>query len=101
MVSRVLTANHLASGDVVYLAADGWTPLLRDALIASDAAAEACLLGRAARDEEADIVVDPYLVEVEHSAGRIEAVHYRERFRARGPSVRPDLGKQALAGALA
>ena len=41
-------------------------------------------------------VVDPYLVDVEIAAdGRSRPRHYREALRALGPSMRPDLGKQA------
>ncbi len=41
-------------------------------------------------------VVDPYLVAVEIAAeGAPRPRHYREALRALGPSVRPDLGKQA------
>ena len=41
-------------------------------------------------------IVDPYLVAVEVNAqGVPQPRHYREALRALGPSVRPDLGKQA------
>ena len=36
-----------------------------------------------------------YLVDAERRAGQVRAAHIRERMRALGPTVRPDLGKQA------
>jgi hypothetical protein len=42
----------------------------------------------------ARVVVGPYLIDVAVEGGTIRPLHYREMIRARGPSVRPDLGKQ-------
>ena len=53
---------------------------------------------RAARDFKANVIVDPYLVQVTISAdGEPVPVHYRERMRTLGPTTRLDLGKQAEA----
>jgi hypothetical protein len=40
-------------------------------------------------------VVDPYLIEVTREGAVPRPVRLREAIRARGPTVRPDLGKQA------
>ena len=45
------------------------------------------------RLEEQDI--EKYFFDAERINGRIRANHFRERVRTLGPSVRPDLGKQA------
>ncbi len=92
---QVVTANHLLDGDVVYLTAGlGWSRELADAVIA-DTQEEADRLLAAAAGQEGE-VVGPYLIDVARDAdGRPEPLHYRERIRTRGPSNRPDLGRQA------
>ena len=92
---QAVTANHLLDGDVVYLTAGlGWSRELADAAVA-DSQAEADRLLAAAAGQEAE-VVGPYLIAVAYDAdGPPEPLHYRERIRTRGPSNRPDLGRQA------
>lgn len=92
---QAVTANHLLDGDVVYLtAALGWSRELADAAMA-DTQEEADRLLAAAAGQEGE-VVGPYLIDVARDAdGRPEPLHYRERIRTRGPSNRPDLGRQA------
>ena len=51
------------------------------------------LLARAARDPHR--VVGPYLADVMIAANGPTPTHFREVFRTRGPSNRPDLGRQA------
>lgn len=97
-MSKIITANHLVVGDVVFLAEDGWTPVVDRAVVADDDAALQQLLARAAEAEEANIVVGPYAVDVRREGGRIVPLHYREAMRTRGPTVRPDLGHQAELG---
>lgn len=93
---RVLTANRLSDGLVVFLSADGgWSEWIDEAEVARDAPAHALLeqAGTAASDDH--IIVEPYLVDVAETESGIVPVQHRERMRTRGPSVRPDLGKQA------
>ena len=89
----VLTANDLLEGCVVYFALDGtWTRRLAQAhLFVDEAEANHCL-AEAERCEE--VVIDPYLADAD-SAGRSgpQPVHFRETFRATGPS-NYDHGKQ-------
>lgn len=92
----MLVANDLLSGEVVFRTKKGWTSNTASALIAYDAAAAQALevAGQvaAARNE----VVEAYLVDVVITAdGMPVPTHFRERFRTKGPSNRPDLGKQA------
>jgi len=98
-MAKIITANHLIGGDVVFLAENGWTPNVDRAVVADDDAALATLDQRAADAEERNIVVAPYAVEVRREGSRIVPVHYREVMRTRGPTVRPDLGHQATLGA--
>ena len=96
MTLKVLTANRLRDGDVVYLTAGGtWSQWLEDAALAETPEAEARLLalGEAALVQR--LVVDPYLMAVTRVDGGFGPISQREIIRARGPSVRLDLGKQA------
>jgi sulfite reductase (NADPH) hemoprotein beta-component len=49
----------------------------------------------ARQSEAVNEVVGAYLIEVEAGERGPAPVRFRERLRARGPSVRPDLGRQA------
>ena len=91
---KIVSANDLLEGDVVYLdAAGGWTRDLSQAVVAPTQEAADALL---ARGNQPGVVVGPYLVDVSQDGeGRPSPVHFRERFRDRGPSNRPDLGRQA------
>ena len=93
-VPVIVSANHLMVGDVVYMtAAGGWTRRLDEAAVAADEATAADLLTRA--KGQPSVVVDPYLAEVALDGSAPRPLHFREAFRARGPSHRPDLGRQA------
>lgn len=89
---QILNANDLPTGDVVYWTGEGWSRDIRAAVPVADTAA-------AERFAEAEVaarrVVEPYFVDVEATADGPVPVRARERVRALGPSVRPDLGKQA------
>lgn len=95
---KILTANRLVDGEVVWLAQDhSWVSAIDGAAIAHDAAAEERLAraGKAAflKNE----VVDVNLIDIVLVDGRVEPRRLRERIRAAGPTVRRDLGKQAAA----
>ena len=98
MADRIVTANRLDDGLVVYLngASGGasWSERIEDARIAGDEAS-ARLLAEAEGPEQAIRVVAPYLIEVAREGGVPRPVSHREAIRALGPTVRPDLGKQA------
>lgn len=92
----ILLANDLLDGEVVFWSASGWSRDPASALVAQDAEEAARLEDEAARALAANQVVDAYLVDVTPDmAGVPVPNHFRERFKIRGPSVRPDLGKQA------
>lgn len=92
---KVITANRLAPGEVVYWnAACCWVTELQQAHVFEDAEAELALKAAAewvSRNE----VVAPYVFPVRVEDGRIAPLSARELIRANGPSVRLDLGKQA------
>lgn len=92
----IVIANDLLSGDVIFLGADKWELTHHRAAVASDLSAAELLLARAKLDFEANRIVDPYLAQVQIAGdGTPVPVHYREKMRTRGPTIRPDLGKQA------
>lgn len=94
----ILSANALLDGNVVYRSEHGWSPRLGDAVIAGDGEALARLEDVAAAAAAGNEVVGPELVAVARDgAGLIVPSHVRERIRALGPTVRPDLGPQAQA----
>ncbi|MBN9058468.1 MULTISPECIES: DUF2849 domain-containing protein [Kaistia] len=88
MTAKLITANHLADGLVVFLTADGgWSYRLADARVISDAELEAALR-HAKAQHEALIVVDPYEIEATVEDGVPVPVRLRERIRAAGgPTV--------------
>lgn len=92
----ILLANDLLDGDVVFRTATGWSRNPTEALIAQDTASATALEAEGRTAMAGNHVVDAYLVDVEISdAGIPVPRHFRERFRILGPSIRPDLGKQA------
>jgi hypothetical protein len=94
-VPQVLTANRLRLGEVVYWnSAEGWVPRFEDAEVLPDDKAEAALQGAAEWVRRREVVA-PYLFDVRVEGGRVVPVKVREVIRARGPTVRRDLGKQA------
>lgn len=82
---KVITANALLEGDVVYLdARDNWVRALKDAEIFTDeAVAQVRLLDAQSRAGE---VVGVYLAEMEPTETGPRPTHFREAFRAKGPS---------------
>jgi hypothetical protein len=89
----VLTANDLLEGDVVYLAASGhWTRRLPEARLFTDP--DSAALALAAAQAQPGRLVGAYLAPARLGPHGPEATHFREAFRARGPSNYPH-GKQA------
>ncbi len=94
--SQMLTANRLVDGDVLYWQAGRWVEALADGEVFADPKAAAAALAAAQNDVKANKVVATYLFEVRLDGGAIKPVKEREIIRAAGPTVRLDLGKQAL-----
>lgn len=82
---KVVTANDLLEGDVIYLAADdSWTRHLDEAEVLDDEAhAQIRLLDAS---QQHDRVVGVYLADVRKGIAGAEPAHFREAFRATGPS---------------
>lgn len=82
---KVITANALIEGDVIYLTADDtWSRELSEADVLTDEAdADLRLLDASARHAEA---VGAYLADVTLENGVPQPTHFREEFRRTGPS---------------
>ena len=92
---QVLTANRLADGEAVYLAADGaWVESLAAAEILMSPDQGKAALAKGAEAERDLHVVNAYLLDMAAVGGPAKM---REVIRAAGPTVRRDLGKQARA----
>ena len=83
---KILTGNDLKSGAVVWWTGSGWSLHVDDAADAGDHA-DAIL----AREEAARNVNASYAVEASRDADGVRPAHIKERIRALGPTVRPDL----------
>ena len=91
MTAKVVTANRLREGCVVYLDGRGdWSELLGDAATTADDAMSDALLAEAERAVWAGRVVGPYLIDVVEIDGTIQPLGTREIIRAAGgPTVVP------------
>ena len=82
---KVVTANALLEGDVVFLTADDrWSRAHSEAeLIEDEAHAQMRLL---TAQSQRQVVVGAYLAEAKAGPNGPEPSHFREAFRTRGPS---------------
>ncbi len=83
---KILTGNNLKTGDVVWWTGESWSQHVSDAAEPGDAATDIM-----AREIAARAVSDCYLIDAEQTGSGILPVHIKERIRASGPTVRPDL----------
>ena len=84
--TKVITANDLLEGDVIYLTKTGeWTRALEEAHPAVSQEQANTMLEVA--DAQQDKIVGAYMADVALGEdGRPQPVHFRETFRTRGPS---------------
>ena len=82
----ILTGNDLKTGAVVWWDGHGWSPHIEQAV---DAGEEAEAI--AAREEATRSVNVPYAIAGEMTASGPRPAHIKDRVRALGPTVRPDL----------
>jgi hypothetical protein len=83
---KLLTGNDLASGDVVWWTGTSWSRHVEEALDVGDGG-EA--IARA--EEGARRVNVPYLIDAVATPEGPRPAHIKDRIRALGPTVRPDL----------
>lgn len=83
----VLTGNDLKTGDVVWWTGTGWSRHVDDASDVGEHGEEIL-----AAEEAARRVNVPYLIEAtREDDGSVRPAHIKDRVRALGPTVRPDL----------
>lgn len=91
MSLKVVTANRLREGDVVYLTDTGrWSVHLNESRTSDDAGVLDALMAQAEADVAARLVIGPYLMEVVEVDGILQPLSTREIIRAAGPTVRAD-----------
>ncbi|ANC85705.1 MAG: DUF2849 domain-containing protein [Sphingomonas aquatilis] len=83
---RLLTGNDLPTGDVVWWTGTGWSRHVEDAV---DVGHEGEGILRA--EEGARRVNVPYLIDAIATPDGPRPAHIKDRIRALGPTVRPDL----------
>ena len=87
-MAHAVTANRLVDGRVVFRRPDGiWSLALAEAGFAPSEADAKPLLDAAHIDAAAQIIVDPYLIEVDRSGAAPRPVKLREAIRAFGPTI--------------
>ena len=95
---KVITANRLLNGDVVWLAENGsWVERIALAKVHDGKEAVAAALAEGFEAEKNQKVVGVYEMDVTVEDGVIVPVRLREKIRATGPTTHPELGKQAQA----
>jgi len=94
IAAKIITANDLLSGEVVYLTDTGaWSRSPDDAVLLPDGPAADERLAMLQRQDTS--AIGPYLAAATRSDnGKITPAHFRELFRTTGPSNR-FIGKQA------
>ena len=83
---KILTGNDLKTGAVVWWDGQAWSLHVDDAVDVGDQAEEI-----AAREEAARRVNVPYAIDAERDDKGVRPAHIKDRVRALGPTVRPDL----------
>ena len=83
---KILTGNDLGTGDVVWWTGSDWSRHVAEAADV-DHQGEAI----AATEEAARRVNAPYVIDAEETPQGPRPAHIKDRIRAAGPTVRPDL----------
>ncbi len=83
---KILTGNDLKSGAVVWWDGTGWSIYVNEAVDVGERAGEIL-----AREQSARRVNAAYAIEASRDANGVRPAHIKDRVRALGPTVRPDL----------
>ena len=83
---KILTGNDLRSGAVTWWNGTGWSLRVNDAVDVGDEAGEIM-----ARETAARRVNVPYVIDAVRTIDGVRPAHIKDRIRALGPTVRPDL----------
>jgi hypothetical protein len=83
---KILTGNDLKSGAVVWWDGTSWSLHVEDAVDVEDKGENIL-----SREEAARRVFAAYVIDGEKSDSGVRPAHIKDRIRALGPTVRPDL----------
>jgi hypothetical protein len=83
---KLLTGNHLVNGYVIWWTGEGWSRHVEQAVDVGD---KGELIAQT--ETAACRVNNPYIVDAEPGPTGPVPLHIKERIRATGPTVRPDL----------
>ena len=83
---NILTGNDLRSGAVTWWTGKDWSLHVNDAVDVGSEGAEIM-----AREVAARRVNVPYVIEATRTIDGVRPAHIKDRIRALGPTVRPDL----------
>lgn len=83
---KLLTGNDLPSGDVIWWTGDGWSRHVEEA---ADVGEHGEVFARV--EEVAQRVNGPYIIDATAGPDGPRPAHIKDRIRALGPTVRPDL----------
>ena len=83
---NILTGNNLESGAVVWWDGTGWSLYVDDAVDVGGRADEII-----AREQSARRVNSAYVLDATRDEKGVRPAHIKDRVRALGPTVRPDL----------
>ena len=95
-MSKVVTANMLATGRVVFLGPAGaWVEAVGDAVVYDDDATAEGGLAQARRDQDRALIVDPFVTTRGPGHDGRPAMTLRDTIRAFGPTIRfqPNSGR--------
>jgi hypothetical protein len=88
MATKIVTANRLRDGLVVYLGdGESWSQSLAASKPVNDEVAFEALLATAERAVADGEVIEPYLIDVETDGDVVRPTRFREIIRATGPTV--------------
>ncbi|MCP1198870.1 DUF2849 domain-containing protein [Notoacmeibacter sp. MSK16QG-6] len=94
MSLKVLTANRLMNGEVVYYnQADGWMTSLADASATDDPETVEALEKTGAASADRNEVVDVNLIDVLRDGDEFRPIRLREIIRAKGPTTHPQFAR--------
>ena len=83
---KLLTGNHLTEGHVIWWTGDGWSRHVEQAVDVDDKGE--LIAGTEVAERR---VNGPYVIEATPGPNGPVPLHIKERIRASGPTVRPDL----------
>jgi len=83
---KILTGNNLKTGAVVWWTGFDWSLHVEDAIDVGDQGDAV-----AAREEGTRRVTGAYVIDAQKIEGGVRPAHIKDRIRALGPTVRPDL----------